>query len=122
MPAPRERRREAVERLLERERPAVVAVAIEPPARRVERRLRVEPAVDHVRHDLQMALRLHVPAHHAERAEQRAVAQQQARDDRVVRALAGREPVRVARLEREAGAAVLQHDARAGCDDHEPKP
>ncbi len=52
--------------------------------------------------DLQVTLRLEVAAHHAERPEQRAVAHEQAGDDRVERPLAGRDAVRVSRLEREA--------------------
>ena len=46
--------------------------------------------------------------------QQLAVAQQEARDDRVVRPLAGREPVGVSGLEREAVPAVVERDAGAG--------
>ena len=95
---------------LERQRPAR-RVSVEPPARRVERGLRVEPVVDQRRDELQVALRLHVSAHQPERPQQPVVAQQHPGDDRVERPPAGGEAVRVPGLEREAGPAVLQGDA-----------
>jgi hypothetical protein len=48
----------------------------------------------------------------AERCPERAVSERQCRDDRVIRALAGREFVRVALLEREQGCSILEEDAR----------
>ena len=76
-------------------RPAPAA-PVPVPARRVQRRLRVEPVVHGRRDQLDVALRLHVPAHHAERPDRLAAAGQEARDDRVERALARRHLVRVA--------------------------
>jgi hypothetical protein len=61
---------------------------------------------------LQVALRLHVAAHHAEAHLRLAVAGQEAGDDGVERPLAARHHVGVA-AEREAMAAVLQADAGA---------
>ena len=58
---------------------------VHPEARRVERALRVEAAVDERVHELEVALRLHRAAHHAERAPQLAVAEQEPGDDRVER-------------------------------------
>src|SRR6476646_2238639 len=77
----------------------------------VERALRVG-AVDQVRDELEMRLRLHRPAHDPEGAEQLAVLEQHSRDDRVERPLAGRDAVGMLRIGREAERAVLQHDAR----------
>ena len=65
MPEPLELVRALPEALLERER-----VALDPEARPVERRLRVEPVVDERRHELHVRLRLDEAAHDAERAEQ----------------------------------------------------
>src|SRR3954470_14971908 len=121
MAAPRERGGEAVERFLEGELPLAATAGVESPARLIERGLGIEAAIDEVGDDLQMALGLHVSPHDAERPEQRAIAQQQDRDDRVVRALARREPVGMAVLEREAVPAVVQRDARPGRDHERPE-
>ena len=58
-----------------------------------------------------VAHRLVVRAHHAERHVAAAVAHRQRRDDGVHRALAGRDRVRMIRLDHEARAAIVQHDA-----------
>src|SRR5713101_2883284 len=75
------------------ERPKPVLLAPEPglelhdsafldaPARSVERCLRIEVVVDEVRDNLEMPLRLHQAAHHAERAEQPSVGKEHAGDD-----------------------------------------
>src|SRR4051794_1735080 len=107
VPATGERALVAAQSGLELQEP-VAAVTVEAEARRIQRGLRVEALVEQARDELHVALWLHVAAHQAERAEQLTVAQQHARDDRVERPPAGREPVRVARLEGEAGAPVLQ--------------
>ena len=70
-----------------------------------------------VHHNLQMPLRLHVCAHHAEGADGSAVSHEKARDDRVVGALAGTQDVCRRGIEREVRAAVLQRDAGAVHDD-----
>ena len=85
---------------------------VDPEARRVERALRVEAAVDERVHELEVALRLHRAAHHAERAPQLAVAEQEPGDDRVERPLPRPQPVRMSRLRREAPRPVLEHDPR----------
>ena len=55
-------------------------------------------------------------AHHAVREPRRAVLQDHGRDDRVERTLARADAVRVAGLNAEAGAAVLQGDAGLRAD------
>ncbi len=59
-------------------------VAVDEEARAVERGLGVETVVHEARDELHVRLGLDVAAHHAERATQAAVAEQHARDDRVV--------------------------------------
>ena len=102
---------------LEAQQPAV-GILIEAPARGVERGLRAEAAVAQVRQQLQVPLRLHVAAHHAERADQR---RRRASSIPGMIVWNGRLPGRQrgsgGRVEREAGAAVLQRDAGAGRDD-----
>ena len=71
-------------------------ILLHPPPWCVERSLRIVAVVDDAADDLKMPLRLHRPAHHAERPEQSAVLEQHPGDDRVKRALGGAERVRVA--------------------------
>src|SRR5262245_21216747 len=61
-------------------------------------------------HHLHVALGLHGAAHHAEAHHRPAAFRNKAGNDGLVRALAGPYAVGVARLEHEAGAAVLQRD------------
>jgi hypothetical protein len=83
------------------------------PSRRVQRGLGVHPVSDHPHQRLHVARRLDRAAHHAERRERRAAGGEEAGDDGVERPLAAADLVRVAGLERKAGAAVLQADAGA---------
>ena len=93
-----------------------------PESRRVEGALRVEAVVHEPAHDLHVRLRLHRAAHHAERAEQPSLLQQQPGDDRV-----DRPPPRPARgssgvpVDAEAGGAVLEHDPVSPARMPEPK-
>src|SRR5439155_5006235 len=85
-------------------------VAVDAEARAVEGGLGVEPVVDERRDELHVRLGLDEAAHHAEGPEQRSVAEEHARDDRVV----GTTPWLDGTADGEAGAAVLQDDAGAG--------
>ena len=69
------------------------------PARRVQRSLWVQAEVHGVHHHLHMALRLHEATHHAEGAYGPAALGQEARDDGVVRPLAGCQAVGVLGVE-----------------------
>ena len=80
-------------------------------ARRVDRGLHVHAVVDHVGDDVRVAHRLVVRAHHAERHRAAPVAHRERRNDRMHRPLARRDRVRVVRLDHEARAAIVQHDA-----------
>lgn len=84
------------------------------PARRVEGSLGVEAEVHQVHHHLHVALRLHIGAHHAERAERHAVLAEETGNDGVEGLLARLQAIHVVRIEAELGAAVLQGDAGAG--------
>ena len=77
------------------------------------RALHVEPVIEQAHDQLQMALRLHQAAADAEQRVQRIAAQDHPGNDRVERPLARRKPVRMARIEREARAAVLHHEAES---------
>src|SRR5262249_40209997 len=93
-------------------------LAVDPEAGSVERSLRIEPVVDERGDELHVRLRLDEAAHHAERPEQLAAAQQKAGDDRVVRP-----PPRLdGSADREACAAALEDDARARRDGHGAEP
>ena len=84
------------------------AFALEPlPARSVERGLRVHTVIHGVDDDLQVSLRLHEPAHHAERANRLFASSQEAGNDRVIRALARLEVIGVRWIQREVRAAIL---------------
>ena len=93
----------------------LAALAVAPP-RLVERALERHLVVDEVRNHLDVALRLHVPAHHAERGPVVLVEPDDARDERVERPLAGFEAVRVIGVQREGRAPVLERDARVARD------
>ena len=73
--------------------------------------------VDHAHDRLHVTRRLDRSSHHAERRQRRAVARDEARNDRVERPLAAADFVRMIALERKAGAAILQADAGARHDD-----
>src|SRR5439155_8048891 len=107
-PEPVELIRSAREGRLDQER-----VTVDTEARSVERGLRVELVVDEGGDELEMRLSLEEAAHHAERAEQAAVSHQQTRDDGVVGTPAG---LHVAG-NGEAGAPILEDDARPRCDE-----
>ena len=80
--------------------------------RQVDRLLNVEAIFQHVGEEQRVAHRLEMPAHHPERHHRLAVLHHHARNDRVHRPLARRDAVRMAALDPEAEAAVLQHHAR----------
>src|SRR6266513_1214446 len=80
-------------------------------ARAVAGRLRALLVVSDAYHHLCVALRLHGAAHHAEAHHRPAVFRDKARNDGLVRALAGSDAIGMARLEYEVAAAVLQRDA-----------
>src|SRR6266566_1435087 len=98
---------ELVPRVADREAPRE-------PARGLDRTLDVEPEVDQRGVHLEMDLRLAVRAHAAHDLPQAAVAEGERGDQGVQRPLAGLEPVRVLRIQREVGAPILEHDARIG--------
>ena len=85
-------------------------------ARQVQRRLRVEAAVDDRGHELGLAGRLVVPAHHPEHAGGAAAAAQQAGDDGVHRPLARPDRVRMPGLDPEGPAAAVQQHAGLGVE------
>ena len=89
----------------------------EVPARGVAGGLRVLAVGDQAQDHLHVPLRLHVAPHDAQGGRGLSGACDEARHDGVVGALAARDAVGVARIEREAERAVLQRDARAGDDD-----
>src|SRR3954449_2162577 len=76
----------------------------------VDRFLHVAAVVEHVGQDMHLPDRLILPAHHAERHHGTAILRHQAGDDRVQRPLAGRDAVRMPRLNAETTAAILQQD------------
>jgi hypothetical protein len=80
----------------------------------VDSLLGAHPVVHEVREDLGVALGLHRAAHVPEDGPEGALARGEARDDRVHRALAGGEPIRVVLVEAEGEAPVLEADAGAG--------
>src|SRR5262249_4859684 len=65
------------------------------PARRIQARLRVHAVVQRVDHQLEVPLRLHEATHQPEGADGPAVVSEEAGDDGVEGALAGRQTVRV---------------------------
>src|SRR5260221_8016682 len=79
-------------------------------ARRVRRFLRVAAAVDHLGEDLDVADRLVVAAHDAERHHRAAVLHGKTRDDRMHRPLARRDRVGMTGHGAEAHAAIMQDD------------
>ena len=87
------------------------------PARCIETGLRILAVVDQPHHRLQMRLRLHRPAHDAERKHRFAILRHESGDDGVERTLAAADLVRMARLERESRPAILQADPGARHDD-----
>ena len=76
-----------------------------------------EAEVDHRDVGLQVDLRLAVGAHAAEHRPELLVLERERRDQRVQRHLAGLEAIGMLRVEREIGAAVLQHHAGLGGGD-----
>src|SRR5207253_10686817 len=78
-------------------------------AARLQRLLDAHPVVDHVDHELRMRLRL-VPASHDAESDLHLALLEEPGDDGVQRTLARRERVGQARLEREQGSAVVQHE------------
>ncbi len=87
-------------------------LALEEEPWRIDRLLHIHPIVEHVENNLDMTHGLIVRAHHAEAHVAAAVPHCEGRNDRVHRALVGTKRVRMIRLEREAGPAIGQHDAR----------
>ena len=92
----------------------------EAPAWSVGSGLRVLPPDLQPQKQLHMPLSLHRAAHDAEGGVVPAMARDESRNDRVERALGTTDLVRMARLQREAKAAVLQADPGPG--DHDPRP
>src|SRR5258705_3256663 len=85
-------------------------------ARRVARRLRVQPLVDNTGDHLHMTLGLHRSAHEPKTHQWLAVARQKTGDDGVKWAPSRRHLVRMARTQIEAPAPILQGDAGIGHD------
>lgn len=85
-------------------------------AGRIEGLLNVHAVVEKVLENVGLTDRLIGAAHHAVREPWRAVLQDHCGDDRVERALARADAVRVTRFNAEAGAAVLQGDAGLRAD------
>jgi hypothetical protein len=106
-----------IETLLRIDRAAKVA-----PSRRIAGGLRVLLVVQHAHQGLQVALRLHVAAHHAKAHHRLAVLGEESRDDGVEGPLAGTYEVVAGRIQREAVATVLQAQAVPGTTTPEPKP
>ena len=95
------------------------AAAVIPPGR-VAGLLEVHAKVDDVAHDLHMALRLHVAAHHAETHERLAVLRDERGNDRVKWTLARLENVGMPFFEREQRPAILKTEAQTVR--HQPRP
>src|SRR3954451_6588713 len=88
-------------------------LAVDAKPRAVQRGLRVQAVVDEPADELKVCLGLEERAHDPERPEQLAVAQQQSRDERVVRA----RPRHDLALDGEPRGAVVEHDPGAGRHD-----
>src|SRR6266403_1802553 len=80
-------------------------------ARPVARRLRILPVIGDAHHHLGVALRLHGAPHDTEAHHRLTVLRDEARDDRLVRALARADPIGVAARHHESRAPVLHRDA-----------
>ena len=96
---------------LQHVRPLVLEVARggrDAEARRVEGRLRVHAAVEQIRGDLHMPLRLHKPSHDAERGVELTSIRHHARYNCVVRPLPGPETIRMPLLQHEVAAACVE--------------
>ena len=96
---------------------------LDEPARRRHRGRQVEPAVDQGRHQLGVDLRLGVAAGRAGHDPRRghAVTEQHPGEQRVERALARREGIRVLRVEAEVGAPVLVEHTGVRVEDARPE-
>ncbi len=92
-------------------------VGVHDPARPVAARLRILVVVDESRDHLEVALRLHVAAHHAEAHDRLAAPGEKPGNDGVEGTLARADLVRMPGLQAESGAAILQADAGAGHHD-----
>ena len=88
-------------------------VAFVLPARRVARFLHVQIKINLVRQHLDMTLRLHSAAHHAECFPRFAIFHHKPRDDGVKWTLAGCINVRVSRLHRKKFSPVLKHETES---------
>src|ERR1019366_7335661 len=87
------------------------------PSWRIEHGLWIRAVIDQPHDRLQMRLRLDETAHDAEAAVGLPVPGDKTRNDGVIRPLAAVDDIRVAILQRKAGAAVLKADAGARDDD-----
>ena len=94
-------------------------LALKEKPRSVDRLLHVHAVVEHVENDLNVTHRLVVRAHDAEAHVAAAIAHRERRNDRMHRALARTEDVRMTLLQREASAAIVEHDARFLCANSE---
>ena len=81
-------------------------------ARRIARLLQAHAEVDQVHHDLHMALRLHLPAHHTETDPRPAILRDERRDDRLKRTFARRISVELSFLEIKQRPAILQRETQ----------
>ena len=88
-----------------------------PPAGSIECGLRVKVLIDRAHDNLQVALRLHEAAHHAEGTDCGTFTGEESRNDRVVRPFTGCKRVWMGRVEREIRTAVLERDTRAWNND-----
>src|SRR3954470_24068970 len=86
-------------------------------ARHIDRLLHVAAIIEDVGHDMGLANRLILSAHHRERHHRTAALGEQARHDRVQRALAAGDAIRMPGLDAEAAGAVLEQDAGLVRDD-----
>src|SRR5262245_42426069 len=84
---------------------------------RVDCLLHVHAVVEHIEDDLNVTHRLVVRAHDAEAHIAATIAHRECRNDRMHRAFAGTENVRVTLLQREASPAIGEHDACLLCTD-----
>src|SRR5438105_2208599 len=88
-------------------------VALVLPARRIARFLHIQTEIDLVRQHLNMTLRLHSAAHHAECLPRFAVFHHKSGNDRMKRTLAWCVNIRVTRFHREKFAAILKHESES---------
>ena len=103
--------------ILEPQRAGLLAPgSAEEPARRLDRRLWIESAIDDARDEGRLRLRLALSAHRAVDEARASVDEVHGRDQGVRRLLARRQAIHVAGVEREERAPVLKKDAGVARD------